>query len=137
MQPAHIILSDRYIPILPTTYCRSEAKMPMTGVRCPSCAARGRETWVIPGRTCSAVVCGETCDGSHTSGGMNLTTLSASNYYGDLIFARNKECGGNRSEVDASLFAETWTAAQDKSFTSEEFKSKTEFIHTPMSTKLL
>jgi hypothetical protein len=64
-------------------------------------------------------------------------TFSASNYYGDLIFARDKECGGNRSEVDASLFAETCTAAQDKCFTSEVFKSTTEFIHTPMSTKLL
>lgn len=122
-----------------TTSCRSEAKMPMSGVRCPSCAARGRQTWVTPGHDCPATFCGETCDGSHTSSGM-MTTLPrapAWKYYGDLIFARNQECGSNRSEVDASLFAETWTAAQSKRFTSEDFINKTEFIHTPMSTKLL
>jgi hypothetical protein len=108
----------------------------MSGVRCPSCAARGRETWVIPGRTCAVTFCGETCDGSHTVDG-TMATPSAWNYHGDLIFARNKECGSNRSEAIASLFAETWTAAQNKGFTSEDFMRKTEFIHTPMSTKLL
>ncbi|PMD63122.1 uncharacterized protein K444DRAFT_626869 [Hyaloscypha bicolor E] len=27
--------------------------VPMTGVRCPTCAANGQEVWVIPGRACS------------------------------------------------------------------------------------
>lgn len=27
--------------------------MPMSGVRCPVCAALGQEVWVIPGRKCT------------------------------------------------------------------------------------
>ncbi|KAI7774281.1 hypothetical protein LA080_009004 [Diaporthe eres] len=26
--------------------------MPLPGVRCPTCAANGKEVWVIPGRAC-------------------------------------------------------------------------------------
>ncbi|TVY82045.1 hypothetical protein LSUE1_G006356 [Lachnellula suecica] len=32
---------------------------PMTGVRCPTCAANGQESWVIPGRACG--YCGTGC----------------------------------------------------------------------------
>jgi hypothetical protein len=31
----------------------------MPGVRCQGCAARGQETWVIPGKACH--VCGTEC----------------------------------------------------------------------------
>ncbi|QKX57468.1 uncharacterized protein TRUGW13939_04582 [Talaromyces rugulosus] len=33
--------------------------VPMPGVRCQGCAARGQETWVIPGKACH--VCGTEC----------------------------------------------------------------------------
>ncbi|RDW62040.1 hypothetical protein BP6252_11473 [Coleophoma cylindrospora] len=35
------------------------AMSPMSGVRCPSCLARGQEVWVIPGRACG--YCGTGC----------------------------------------------------------------------------
>lgn len=111
--------------------------MPMTGVKCPSCAASGRESWVIPGRICQAVVCGKRCNGSHTSREMNLTALSPWNYCGDLVFASGRECGGSRLEIDSTLFGETWTMSESKRFTSQNFNRNTEFMHTPLSTKLL
>jgi hypothetical protein len=33
--------------------------MEMTGVKCPTCAADGKEVWVIPGKACGA--CGTAC----------------------------------------------------------------------------
>jgi len=33
--------------------------LPMSGVRCPTCAANGQESWVIPGKNCP--VCGTGC----------------------------------------------------------------------------
>ncbi|PSS14873.1 hypothetical protein M430DRAFT_35733 [Amorphotheca resinae ATCC 22711] len=33
--------------------------VPMTGVRCPTCAANGQEVWVIPGKACP--YCGTNC----------------------------------------------------------------------------
>ncbi|KAG4026381.1 hypothetical protein MFRU_041g00260 [Monilinia fructicola] len=37
-----------------------ETEIPgMPGVRCPTCLAKGREVWVIPGRACGA--CGTGC----------------------------------------------------------------------------
>ena len=35
------------------------SERPMTGVRCPTCAANGQESWVIPGRACG--YCGTGC----------------------------------------------------------------------------
>ncbi|CAN8100309.1 unnamed protein product [Discula destructiva] len=32
---------------------------PLPGVRCPTCAQAGKESWVIPGRACST--CGTPC----------------------------------------------------------------------------
>jgi len=32
---------------------------PMAGVKCPTCASRGIETWVIPGKHCH--ICGTAC----------------------------------------------------------------------------
>ncbi|PSR83833.1 hypothetical protein BD289DRAFT_483101 [Coniella lustricola] len=32
---------------------------PLPGVRCPTCAQKGKEVWVIPGRACST--CGTPC----------------------------------------------------------------------------
>jgi hypothetical protein len=33
--------------------------IPMSGVRCPTCALSGKEIWVIPGRVCA--YCGTAC----------------------------------------------------------------------------
>lgn len=33
--------------------------IPMSGVRCPTCAANGQEVWVIPGKNCA--YCGTGC----------------------------------------------------------------------------
>ncbi|KAK2624788.1 hypothetical protein QTJ16_005981 [Diplocarpon rosae] len=33
--------------------------VPMTGVRCSTCAASGQESWVIPGKACP--MCGSPC----------------------------------------------------------------------------
>jgi len=33
--------------------------MPIPGVRCPTCAAKGQEVWVIPGKACG--YCGTAC----------------------------------------------------------------------------
>ena len=33
--------------------------MPMAGVRCPTCAIKGQEVWVIPGKACG--YCGTAC----------------------------------------------------------------------------
>jgi ubiquinol-cytochrome c reductase cytochrome b subunit len=37
----------------------SYTDVPMTGVKCPTCAANGQEVWVIPGRNCH--YCGTPC----------------------------------------------------------------------------
>ncbi|EPS26694.1 hypothetical protein PDE_01632 [Penicillium oxalicum 114-2] len=37
--------------------CTRSSKMP--GVRCPNCAAKGQEVWVIPGKSCH--VCHTPC----------------------------------------------------------------------------
>ncbi|TVY54298.1 hypothetical protein LCER1_G003375 [Lachnellula cervina] len=42
----------------PTNYPAVKS-IPMTGVRCPTCAANGQESWVIPGRACG--YCGTSC----------------------------------------------------------------------------
>ncbi|KAK4179107.1 hypothetical protein QBC36DRAFT_344001 [Triangularia setosa] len=43
--------------------------LPIPGVLCPTCAADGREVWVIPGRQCgychTPAPDGDSCDGDH------------------------------------------------------------------------
>lgn len=37
----------------------TDIDLPMSGVRCSTCAANGQESWVIPGKTCG--YCGTGC----------------------------------------------------------------------------
>ncbi|KAH8907790.1 hypothetical protein BR93DRAFT_926810 [Coniochaeta sp. PMI_546] len=42
-----------------TRSCLLTVAQQLPGVRCPTCAANGQETWVIPGRACGN--CGTPC----------------------------------------------------------------------------
>ena len=48
-----------FLVIILMLYGSEEPEEPMSGVRCPACAEKGVETWVIPGKNCH--VCGTSC----------------------------------------------------------------------------
>ncbi|KAJ4386457.1 hypothetical protein N0V93_009353 [Gnomoniopsis smithogilvyi] len=54
------------LPLMPSTVEHPDfssnpniRSRPLPGVRCPTCAQAGKESWVIPGRACST--CGTPC----------------------------------------------------------------------------
>ncbi|KAK0387816.1 hypothetical protein NLU13_4061 [Sarocladium strictum] len=55
--PPHLLPVPTEQPIHPSPKQRN---MFVPGTKCPTCAARGKEVWVIPGRLCGQ--CGTPCD---------------------------------------------------------------------------
>ncbi|OWP04001.1 hypothetical protein B2J93_680 [Marssonina coronariae] len=53
--PAALVCQNTTLPTLNP----SVKAVPMTGVRCSTCAASGQESWVIPGKACP--FCGTPC----------------------------------------------------------------------------
>ncbi|KAL3417122.1 hypothetical protein PVAG01_11122 [Phlyctema vagabunda] len=53
---SHAIMAN---PLVGVQLFPGMSMVPMSGVRCPTCLARGQEVWVIPGRACG--YCGTGC----------------------------------------------------------------------------